>query len=146
MKRNKPKFEWYEEDRQAICTLYTKYGVFKGIASCHPDDEDMMSEKVGCEIAYSRAAIESLKYERDHIIKPSLKALKQLYYSMNRSKHFNPKSYENKMLRRQIECWEFDLLTVNEMIDTERTWLKNYIDTKEALYINLRIKRNKGQN
>ena len=105
-----------------------------------------MSEKVGCEIAYCRAAIESLKYERDYIIKPSLKALKQLYYSMNRSKYFNPKSYETKMLRRQIECWEFDLLTVNEMIDTERVWLKNYIDTKEALYINLRIKRNKGQN
>ena len=97
---NKPKFEWYEEDRQAICTLRTKYGVFKGIASCHPDDEDMMSEKVGCEIAYSRAAIESLKYERDCIIKPSLKSLRQLYFSMKHSKKFNPKSYEAKMLWR----------------------------------------------
>lgn len=143
---NKPKFEWYEEDRQAICTLHTKYGVFKGIASCHPDDEDMMSEKVGCEIAYSRAAIASLKYERDYVIKPSLKALKQLYYSMNRSKKFNPKSYEYKMLKRQIECWEFDLLTVSDMIDTEKAWIREYINTKEALYQNIRANRNKGQN
>ena len=97
---NTPKFEWYEEDRQAICKLHTKYGVFTGIASCHPDDVDMMSEKVGCEIAYSRAAIESLKYERDCIIKPSLKSLRQLYFSMKHSKKFNPKSYEAKMLWR----------------------------------------------
>lgn len=146
MKKIKPKFEWYEEDRQAICTLYTKYGVFKGIASCHPDDMDMSSEKVGCEIAYSRAAIDSLKYERDNVIKPSLKALKQLYYSMNRSKRFNPKSYEYKMLKRQIECWEFDLAMINDMIDTERTWIRDYINTKEALYQNIRANRNSGQN
>lgn len=143
---NTPKFEWYEEDRQAICKLHTKYGTFTGIASCHPDDEDMMSEKVGCEIAYSRAAIESLKYERDNVIKPSLKALKQLYYSMNRSKRFNQKSYEYKMLKRQIECWEFDLAVINDMIDTERTWIRNYINTKEALYQNIRANRNNGQN
>lgn len=143
---NTPKFEWYEEDRQAICKLHTKYGTFTGIASCHPDDEDMMSEKVGCEIAYSRAAIESLKYERDNVIKPSLKALKQLYYSMNRSKRFNPKSYEYKMLKRQIECWEFDLAVINDMIDTERTWIRDYINTKEALYQNIRANRNNGQN
>lgn len=143
---NTPKFEWYEEDRQAICKLHTKYGTFTGIASCHPDDEDMMSEKVGCEIAYSRAAIESLKYERDNVIKPSLKALKQLYYSMNRSKRFNPKSYEYKMLKRQIECWEFDLAVISDMIDTERTWIRDYINTKEALYQNIRANRNNGQN
>ena len=143
---NMPKFEWYEEDRQAICKLHTKYGTFTGIASCHPDDEDMMSEKVGCEIAYSRAAIESLKYERDCVIKPSLKALKQLYYSMKHSKKFNPKSYEYKMLKRQIECWEFDLTVINDMINTERTWIRDYINTKEALYQNIRANRNNGQN
>ena len=143
---NTPKFEWYKEDRQAICKLHTKYGTFTGIASCHPDDEDMMSEKVGCEIAYSRAAIDSLKYERDNVIKPSLKALKQLYYSMNRSKRFNLKSYEYKMLKRQIECWEFDLAMISDMIDTERTWIRDYINTKEALYQNIRANRNSGQN
>lgn len=146
MKNNKPIFHYDKETGCSTCIIETKYGKFSGTACCHPDDMDMASEKVGCEIAYSRAAIDSLKYERDNVIKPSLKALKQLYYSMNRSKKFNPKSYEYKMLKRQIECWEFDLAVINDMINTERTWIRDYINTKEALYQNIRANRNSGQN
>lgn len=146
MKKVKPIFHYNKETGCSTCIIETKYGKFSGIACCHPDDMDMASEKVGCEIAYSRAAIDSLKYKRDNVIKPSLKALKQLYYSMNRSKKFNPKSYEYKMLKRQIECWEFDLAVINDMIDTERTWIRDYINTKEALYQNIRTNRNSGQN
>ena len=146
MKKIKPIFHYDKETGCSTCVIETKYGKFSGTACCHPDDMDMASEKVGCEIAYSRAAIDSLKYERDNVIKPSLKALKQLYYSMNRSKKFNPKSYEYKMLKRQIECWEFDLAVIGDMIDTERTWIRDYINTKEALYQNIRANRNSGQN
>lgn len=146
MKNNRPIFHYDKETGCSTCIIETKYGKFSGTACCHPDDMDMASEKVGCEIAYSRAAIDSLKYERDNVIKPSLKALKQLYYSMNRSKKFNPKSYEYKMLKRQIECWEFDLAVINDMINTERTWIRDYINTKEALYQNIRANRNSGQN
>ena len=146
MKNNKPIFHYDKKTGCSTCIIETKYGKFSGTACCHPDDMDMASEKVGCEIAYSRAAIDSLKYERDNVIKPSLKALKQLYYSMNRSKKFNPKSYEYKMLKRQIECWEFDLAVINDMINTERTWIRDYINTKEALYQNIRANRNNGQN
>ena len=146
MKQIKPIFHYNKETGCSTCIIETKYGKFSGTACCHPDDMDMASEKVGCEIAYSRAAIDSLKYERDNVIKPSLKALKQLYYSMNRSKKFNPKSYEYKMLKRQIECWEFDLAVINDMINTERTWIRDYINTKEALYQNIRANRNSGQN
>ena len=146
MKQIKPIFHYDKETGCSTCVIETKYGKFSGTACCHPDDMDMASEKVGCEIAYSRAAIDSLKYERDNVIKPSLKALKQLYYSMNRSKKFNPKSYEYKILKRQIECWEFDLAVINDMINTERTWIRDYINTKEALYQNIRANRNSGQN
>ena len=146
MKKIKPIFHYDKETGCSTCVIETKYGKFSGTACCHPDDMDMASEKVGCEIAYSRAAIDSLKYERDNVIKPSLKALKQLYYSMNRSKRFNPKSYEYKMLKMQIECWEFDLAVIGDMIDTERTWIRDYINTKEALYQNIRANRNSGQN
>ena len=146
MKKIKPIFHYDKETGCSTCVIETKYGKFSGTACCHPNDMDMASEKVGCEIAYSRAAIDSLKYERDNVIKPSLKALKQLYYSMNRSKRFNPKSYEYKMLKRQIECWEFDLAVIGDMIDTERTWIRDYINTKEALYQNIRANRNSGQN
>lgn len=137
-----PKFEWYEEDRQAICTLYTEYGEFKGIASCHPDDMDMMSEKVGCEIACSRALIESLIYERDCVIKPSIRALHQLLYSMKHSKKFNSKSYENKMLWSQLQNWKLDLDTINKMINMERQKLNHYIKTKEEFYQKIRQSRN----
>lgn len=146
MKKTKPIFHYDKETGCSTCVIETKYGKFSGTACCHPDDMDMASEKVGCEIAYSRAAIDSLRYERDNIIKPSLRALKQLYYSMKHSKKFNPKSYENIMLQRQIECWEFDLQIINDMIDTERAWIKDYINTKEALYQNIRANRNSGQN
>ena len=145
MKNNKPTFEWNSNAGIAICTIHTPHGDFSGIATCHADDKDMMSEKVGCEIAYSRATIKMLLYQRECQIKPALKALKQLYYSMKHSKKFNPKSYENVMLRRQIENWEFDLNIVNDMLNTERKYVHDYIATKELLYQDLRAKRNNGQ-
>lgn len=146
MKKTKPIFHYDSETGCSTCVVETKYGKFSGTACCHPDDMDMASEKVGCEIAYSRAAIESLKYERDNVVKPSLKALKQLYYSIKHSKKFNPKSYENKMLRRQIENWEFDLATINNIIETERKYIHNYIETKDSLYKHIRTMRTNGQN
>jgi hypothetical protein len=146
MKNKKPRFEYDKETGISICELTSKYGMFVGEAYCHPDDMDMESEKVGCEIAYCRATIEAFKYERDYVIKPSLKALRQLYYSMKHSNKFNPKSYEAKMLWRQIQNWQMDLDTVNNILATERQMLTDYIKTKEALYQNIRAQRNKGQN
>lgn len=145
MKNNKPTFEWNSDAGIAICIIHTPYGDFEGSATCHTDDKDMMSEKVGCEIAYCRATIKMLTFQKECQIKPALKALKQLYYSMKHSKKFNPKSYENVMLRRQIQNWEFDLSIVNDMLNTERKYLNDYITTKELLYQDLRAKRNNGQ-
>ena len=138
--------EFYFETGVAECILYNEDGhIFKGMAKCHPEDEDMMSEKVGCEIAQSRATIKALKYQKNCVIKPSIKALKQLYYSMRQSKKFNPKSYENIMLKRQIENWEWDLNLIEDMIDAEKTYLQNYIKDKEQMYQFIR-KQRKGQN
>ena len=138
--------EFHFENGIAKCTLYNNYGVFEGEAKCHPDDFDMESEKVGCEIAYSRATINSLIHARDNVIKPSLKALKQLYYSMKHSKKFNKKSYEAKMLWSQIQNWQTDLNTINNMLTVERKMLKDYIETKENLYQSIRKRRQGGQN
>lgn len=146
MKNNKPTFEWNENKGIAICVIHTPYGDFGGSATCHTDDKDMMSEKVGCEIAYCRATIKMLVFQRDCQIKPALKALKQLYYSMKHSKHFNKKSYEAKMLWSQIRNWTYDLNTVNNMIATEKQMLNDYIHTKEILYQNIRKQRQNGQN
>ena len=93
------------------------------------------------EIAYRRAAIDYFKYVRDMELKPALKALKQLYYTMKHSTHFNPKSYENSKLQRHIRMYEFDLETINELIVDERKNLKDYIDKKDEFYKKTRIGR-----
>ena len=50
------------------------------------------------------------------------------------------------MLRRQIENWEMDLNNIKTMIKSEKDWLRDYINTKEILYTNIRNNRNNGQN
>lgn len=146
MRKNKPiSFHYDKETSCSTCIIETEYGKFTGTAHCHPDDMDMASEKVGCEIAYGRAAIESLKFKRDNIIKPSLAALKQLYYTVKHSNKFNPKSYEAKKLWRHIQIWQDDLNTINDIITRERKNLRNYIQIKEDLYQNIRMNRSNGQ-
>ena len=137
-KYKEPKFIWHEKTGIAICTINDK---FIGMAYCHEDDTDMKSEKVGCEIAYNRALIKSLKYEKNNVIIPSLRALRQLYYSMIQSKRFNPKSYEANMLKRQIENWEFDLKAIENAIESVQEYIQYYIKTKDELYQHIRKNR-----
>ena len=143
---NKPKFEWLPEEGTAICTLKnpTTNKEYIGIASCHDDDLDMCSEKVGCEIALRRATIEVYKDMRD-IRKAELQALKQLFYSINMSKKYNAHSYEARMLKRQIKIKESDLALAKELLEEERKNLKEYLDSKDLMYQSIRARRNKGQ-
>ena len=132
--KQEPIFNWDPEEGVASCIIKYKNQTFCGVAMCHEEDKDMMSEKTGMEIAYRRATIDYLKYVRDMELKPALKALKQLYYTMKHSTHFNPKSYENSKLQRHIRMYEFDLETINELIVNERKNLKDYIDKKDEFY------------
>lgn len=139
--KQEPIFNWDLEEGVASCIIKYKNQTFCGVAMCHEEDKDMMSEKTGMEIAYRRATIDYLKYVRDMELKPALKALKQLYYTMKHSTHFNPKSYENSKLQRHIRMYEFDLETINEIIIDERKNLKDYIDKKDEFYKKTRIDR-----
>lgn len=139
--KQEPIFNWDPEEGVASCIIKYKNQTFCGVAMCHEEDKDMMSEKTGMEIAYRRATIDYLKYVRDMELKPALKALKQLYYTMKHSTHFNPKSYENSKLQRHIRMYEFDLETINELIINERKNLKDYIDKKDEFYKKTRISR-----
>ena len=142
MKRE-PEFTW-TEDGNAICVLVDeKDRIHVGTAMCHPNDVDMMSEKTGCEIAYRRARIEALKAVREDT-KTALAALKQLYYSMNHSKKFDPNSYENKTLQRHIRMTEFDLATIKDILATERKNLREYLQDKDLFYKRIRANRNKA--
>lgn len=139
--KQEPIFNWDPEEGVASCIIKYKNQTFCGVAMCHKEDQDMMSEKTGMEIAYRRATIDYLKYVRDMELKPALKALKQLYYTMKHSTHFNPKSYENSKLQRHIRMYEFDLETINELIVNERKNLKDYIYKKDEFYKKTRISR-----
>lgn len=134
MKKEKVIYNYNGDTGIAFCTIY-EYGLeFMGAALCHPDDKDMKSERTGCEIANRRAYIHLLCHERDNIIVPQLKALKQLYYSINRSKNFNKKGYVEKALYRHIRMLEHDLTAIKAEIATERQSLKDYINGKEKFY------------
>lgn len=105
----------------------------------------MKSEKTGCEIAFRRAKIHAMQDYKNEL-KIKLSALNQLYYSMKHSTHFDEKSYENKMLQRQIRLINLDLDTAKEIITTEQKNLKEYIDNKDNFYKNTRARRkNKGK-
>lgn len=138
--KNEPIFTWDEESGVASCILSDGEKIYTGFAQCHPDDNDMKGEKTGCEIAFKRARIHALRGYRDEL-KIKLSTLKQLYYTMNRSKHFNPKSYENKMLQRQLRMINFDLDTVKEILATEEQNLREYLKNKDDFYVKTRIRR-----
>ena len=138
--KHEPIFNWDEDAGVASCILSDGEKVFTGFAQCHPDDKDMSSEKTGCEIAFRRARINALRGYRDEL-KIKLKALNQLFYSMNKSYRFNEKSYENKMLQRQIRMIDFDLTTTKEMIATEEQSLRQYLSEKDKFYTKTRIRR-----
>lgn len=144
MAKNQPMFEWDQETGSALCVLTDGENTFVGTAHCHEQDLDMCSEKTGCTIALYRAEIEYYKHIKNNILIPQLNALNQLYYSMNRSKYFNPKGYENIMLQRQIRQRKFDLDTITELLTTKKAKLKSYLDEKEKLYQRIRFNR-KGQ-
>lgn len=141
----KPYYEWDENLGIAYCTLYYKDLKFIGHAQCHEDDEDMKSKLTGQTIAEIRAMIQYLRHIRDNEIKPKLAALKQFYYSINRSKEYNKKSYESRMLYRQIRNYEKDLDAIKEEIVRITNFMNEYITTKEAQYQLIRQSR-KGQN
>ena len=141
--KNEPIFHWDEETGVSSCILSDGERIYTGFAHCHPDDEDMKGEKTGCEIALRRAKIAALRGYRDEL-KIRLSALNQCYHSMNMSHKFNEKSYENKMLQRQIRQIKFDLDTTKEMIAGEELSLRAYIKSKDVFYTQTRKRRQKA--
>lgn len=140
--KKEPLFSYDPEFGTASCLIEDKNGnIIYGIAQCHPDDMDMASEKTGCDLAYRRAYIKVMQtYKKE--LKVELRTLNQLYYSMNRSKHFNPRSYENKMLQRQIRQKQEDIEYVNNTIKEAKDRLNNIIHEKDKFYKNIRKNRN----
>ena len=143
--KKEPLFDYNSETGISSCLIEDRDGnIIYGIAKCHPDDMDMANEKTGCDFAYRRAYIKVLQaYKKE--LKTELKVLKQLYYSMNRSKYFNPKSYENKMLQRQIRQRQEDIEYTNNAIKEAKNKLNYIINEKDKFYKNIRKNRNQAK-
>lgn len=146
MKNHGPLFKWDPETGVASCVFLDGDNIFIGSATCAPEDRDMMSEKTGYQIALYRMQINYFKHLRDNVLKPRLAALKQLYFSMNKSKYFNEKSYETKMLRRQIYMTSSDLDLIKEELAELKQNLKTYIEEKGKFYQRVRENRLKDKN
>jgi hypothetical protein len=143
MERNDIYIEhWDEETGTATVSCKGKYRDYVGVAHVHPDDNDMKSQLVGIQIAEQRLQIEILKDYIHSELEPGLAALKQLYFSMKHSSHFSPRSYEAKMLYKQIKLKEEDLADAKELLRNVKSALKHYIDIKEKNYQAIRKKRN----
>ena len=141
MAKKEPTYTWNQETGEATYTIYYKNLTFTGYATCHPDDEDMKSQMMGLTIAESRATLNYLRHVRDNDLRPQLKSLKQLMYSIVHSKQYNRKSYEVRMLYRHIQMLEEDLKNITEDISRIKFFLWRYMREKEELHQTIREKR-----
>jgi hypothetical protein len=137
----KPQYLWSEENGTAFCTIFYKNYTFTGEAQCHPDDRDMMSKLTGQSIAEARAALKYLRFIRDSELRPQLKSLYQLYYSMKHSNKFAPRGYEAKMLYKQIHHLENDMTEIKIEIQKVKKFLYDYIEQKEKDHKKIRAKK-----
>lgn len=135
---------FFDEDK-GITTCNYRVGdkIFIGKAYCHSDDFDFKAKITGEHIAKHRADIKRLKYELNCNLRPGLAALKQLYFSVDRSKSYNKTDYLAKALVRQIKIKESEIELLKDIIKDQEDSLKNYIDEKEKLYQRLRKMRDK---
>lgn len=138
--------KWREKTGIANCMILDRGKKFYGMAFCSEEDKDFMNEYTGIQIAQQRACINAQKDYIQNDVKPRLKAIKQLYYSINRSKHYNIKCYENKMIRRQLYVIKNELTTAQmELIQMEQA-LKDYIEEKDKFYKKIRKARSGKEN
>lgn len=136
-----PYYEWDESLGVAYCVLTYKDKKFRGEASCHPEDKDLMSRLTGQIIAEYRATIEYLTFIRDFELRPQLQSLNHVFHCMKNSKYFDKKSYEARMLFRHINLLQKDIDTINEEIAITKQNLKEYIERKNKDHELIRKKR-----
>jgi len=143
-KKHKVDFYWDEERGMCRCTLTDNGVKYNGFAFCHPTDMDMKSQKTGEEIAYNRALISALKAKKKEL-KLELRGLLGYYYAIQHNPQFNPKSYEAKMLYRQIRMRQDDIESVDEGIGGLELYIKSYIKEKDKFYESIRQMRQKNE-
>lgn len=144
--KRKEEFDWNEARGICNCKITTSFGEFLGTASCHIDDFDMKSQRTGEQIAYHKALIKMLKYERDCILIPQIKVLEHVQSITNMKKDADSHCHAVITLKRQLHNFKFELQLIREAIDGERIQLREYINKKEEMYQHIRSKESKKSN
>lgn len=134
-------FEYDEDTGHATCELHDNDYFAYGFAQCHAQDEPYKSELTGCCIAEARALIDLKRMKRDDI-KQQLKALNHLQNTFSTSKKYNPRSYEARMLKRQINHKKALLVRINSEINEEIQSLRVYMKNKDEIHTRMSDKAN----
>lgn len=134
----------YDEE-SGVSTYIVEYEgqYFTGLAHCSPQDKDMQNEITGINIAQRRAAIQLFQYRRNEL-KHKLSALNQLYYSVNKSKKYDPHGYMENMLEHQRQLVQDELNLMKDCIKDEQEGLRHYLKDKEEFYQRIRANRQRS--
>lgn len=116
--------------------------MYYGTASCQPEDRDMISEKVGCEIAYRRARINYFKSQKAEY-RAKLEGL--CHFKSTLKPTVDTNNYIYKRLLKEIKNTESKIIYFCSKIDFEKSRLREYINDKEGFYQYIRKKR-QGKN
>lgn len=103
--------------------------IYQGIALLHPEDKDFFSEKVGCNIALSRARIEAL-VDTLHETRQEAKYKEQMLYEVTRFGEFNSKNdmYDPTQMFRQNVCKAIMRVeNLEAALKKEQKMLANYL-------------------
>lgn len=138
--KKEPQYYFDEESGVAGCVLFYNDKEIEGSALCHPQDEDMKSEKVGCHIAESRALTKYYKVLREETI-VSLRALNEYYDKLKKNEYYDENSFPVILLKQTIEEKEKELKEIRALIKEEQKELYTYINLKDKMYVMMRAMR-----
>jgi hypothetical protein len=97
----KTNFEFIDSENglTTICEIADKNNIYVGIADCHPDDFDFVSQYTGGHIAEGRAITKMLQSQK-HEVRAQIQILEHGFGCMKASKNYNPDSNEARLRRR----------------------------------------------
>ena len=138
-----PYFSWDPETGHAICLIQDGNATYYGTAKCAPDDKDMMSEKTGCEIAWTRANISYMQKQKEKV-RYQIEALQHYKSTVLQSKTLiidDNVDYLFRRLNKEIYNLRQEHYELQSQIDVAKTRLREYIKDKDTFYKKIREKR-----
>lgn len=136
-----PKIVFNSETGETIATIQNGNRFYTGTAKCHPEDMPFCNHLTGEHIALTRAYIHYLEALRDSLV-AEYKCLKHYYSCIKMHKNFDEKNYMVYTLLRTIKNTELELSAVRSEIKLSKDDIKKLVKSKEALYKNIKAKRN----